>query len=149
MMIMAICIVKGMRLQKPSPKYCVRSLAGTPAIRPATKTITSPPNAKTKASGNHFCDQSASAMPSRAKIPTESLLRTAVCSGMETGGPLIISFRVRCLNLRRHQTVSAGTSLLTSGAVSSDFTKAMMDSAFAEGHLAYSAQPLNLSATSS
>ena len=47
------------------------------------------------------------------------------------------------------QLVSAGTSLLMSERFSSDFTEAMTDSAFAVGHFANSAQPLNLSATSS
>jgi hypothetical protein len=47
------------------------------------------------------------------------------------------------------QLVKAGARLLTSDRLSMDFTEAMTDSAFAAGHFANSAQPLNLSATSS
>jgi hypothetical protein len=47
------------------------------------------------------------------------------------------------------QVVNAAVSLLISERSSSDLTDAMTVSVFAEGHFANSAQPLNLSATSS
>ena len=72
MMMIAICIVNGMRLQKPSPKYLTRSRMAMPMSNPATKTTIRPASAKTKASGNHRCDQSAKAMPSRASPTAES-----------------------------------------------------------------------------
>ena len=47
------------------------------------------------------------------------------------------------------QPASAAVSRLMSGAPSRDFTRSMTDSAFCDGHLANSALPRNLSATSS
>ena len=51
--------------------------------------------------------------------------------------------------LERFQGVSAAVSRLRSDSLSIDFTSSMTDSVFSDGHLANSALPLNLSATSS
>src|SRR5580692_8694232 len=59
------------------------------------KTISSPTSAKTKASGNHFWHQSASAIPRRATAPSESprASRIASCCGVDVmqlvGQPLL------------------------------------------------------------
>src|ERR1700692_2340626 len=72
MMIIAICIVNGINPQNPSPKYLIRFRIPTPANNPATNTMINPTSANTNASGNHFWDQSASPIPSRANTPAES-----------------------------------------------------------------------------
>ena len=88
MMINAICMVSGIKLQKPSPKYFTRSRDAEPVARPATKTIATPISAKMNASGNHRCDQSAMAMPTRTKRPS------AVSSGAPTVPCFSVGMRV-------------------------------------------------------
>src|SRR6266571_7600386 len=61
----AICIVKGMSVQKPPPKSCVSCRGLRPSTRPATNTTTIPTRAKTNASGNQRSVQSEIASPSR------------------------------------------------------------------------------------
>ena len=64
---MAICMVKGIRLQNPCPKYWTRFFTGVPSASPARNTMTSAISANTKASGNQRSLQSARAMPMRAR----------------------------------------------------------------------------------
>src|SRR6266496_3174926 len=61
----AICIVKGMSVQKPPPKSCVSCRGLRPSARPATNTTMIPTSAKTNASGNQRSVQSEIASPSR------------------------------------------------------------------------------------
>src|SRR6266487_1514153 len=61
----AICIVKGMSVQKPPPKSCVSCRGLRPSTRPATNTTMIPTSAKTNASGNQRSVQSEIASPSR------------------------------------------------------------------------------------
>ena len=51
MMIRAICMVKGIRTQKPSPKTCTSLRGFSPKTRPPRKTIMTAQSANTKASG--------------------------------------------------------------------------------------------------
>src|ERR1700687_3914106 len=90
-MMIAIWIVKGIQLQKPSPKYLMRSRVGVPKEKPTMKTTSSATSAKTKASGYHRSDQSASAMPSRASRPAETsaLMGFSVVSVLGTIGLLL------------------------------------------------------------
>ena len=59
MITMAICRVKGISCQKPSPKYFVALLGVSPTNNAPRKTITIAPRANTKASGNQRSAQSA------------------------------------------------------------------------------------------
>src|SRR5580700_7578719 len=70
-MIIAICIVNGIRLQNPSPKYLMRSWIVDPKNRPHTNTMMRAASANTKESGNHRSDQSARAIPTPANLPTK------------------------------------------------------------------------------
>src|SRR5438445_11838384 len=88
-MIMAICMVNGIRLQNPSPKNLTKSLAAAPVNKPAQNTRMTAPRANTNASGNHRCDQSASAIPRRANWFREasSLATASLPSGFGAIGP--------------------------------------------------------------
>src|ERR1700680_72808 len=89
-MAMAICKVKGMRLQKPSPKNLMRLRGEAPEKSPARKTMSRARSAKTNASGNHRSHQSARVEPMRAKAPRDSAAGAEVSLlsrwGMECAG---------------------------------------------------------------
>ena len=61
-----ICMVKGIRLQKPSPKLLVTAWTGAPLMRAAPATMTTAMATNTKASGNHFSAQSVKRRARRA-----------------------------------------------------------------------------------
>src|SRR5579872_6435664 len=66
-MIITICIVNGIKLQKPSPKNFTSSAMELPAASPAMKTTITASSANTNASGNHRSDQSAMTEPRQAQ----------------------------------------------------------------------------------
>ncbi|MNE37909.1 hypothetical protein D3C80_1317840 [compost metagenome] len=63
----AICMVKGIRLQNPSPKALAAWLAGAPMARAATVTSNTATAAKTQESGNQRSAQAEQRMAKRAE----------------------------------------------------------------------------------
>jgi len=66
----AICMVNGTRVQNAAPPWMARFAGLSPSMTPNTKTITTPRNAKTSASGN----QRSLAAASRSAARSNGLL---------------------------------------------------------------------------
>src|SRR3972149_6021075 len=66
----AICMVKGIRLQKPSPKALAVACGVEPKPIAASATMTTPSTANTYASGNHFSAQAAERSAARPIQPS-------------------------------------------------------------------------------
>lgn len=69
-----ICMVKGMRLQKPSPKLLATASGAAPAVIAASATAPTASVATMKASGNQRSDQSQQACAKRASPGSVCLL---------------------------------------------------------------------------
>ena len=92
--------------------------------------------------GRGICKKQVSESENRLKPVSRLAWRgTNVCNSGRCGPDPIFA--------RSVQAVNAAASLLTSDTLSSAFTAAITDSVLEAGHFANSAQPLNLSATSS
>ena len=79
-------MVKGIRLQKPSPKLLAMAGAGAPLARAPRATMTTAMATKMKASGNHFSAQAVKRMPARDRALSSAAGRLDAPAWVSTSG---------------------------------------------------------------
>ena len=76
MMMNAICMVKGITLQKPEPKLSAMARGGAPMQSAPRETMATASTAKAKASGNQRSDQAQQRRAVRDKIDPSTVVST-------------------------------------------------------------------------